>query len=34
VVEIREMYEEIDDVRAEQIEGSRALDSAAGNKGH
>ena len=30
VLEIREMYEEQDDVRAEQIEGSRALESAGG----
>ena len=30
VVEIREMYEEQDDVRAEQIEGSRALENAGG----
>ena len=30
VLEIREMYEEQDDVRAEQIEGSRALENAGG----
>jgi hypothetical protein len=32
--EIREMYEEADDVRATQIEGSRVLEHAGGGRGH
>jgi len=32
--EIREMYEEADDVRATQIEGSRQLEHAGGVRGH
>lgn len=33
-IEIRQMYEEADDVRAEQIEGSRLLEHAGGVSGH
>jgi len=33
-IEIREMYEEEDDVRAAQIEGSRVLEQAGGVRGH
>jgi hypothetical protein len=33
-IEIRQMYEEEDDVRQEQIEGSRLLEHAGGGRGH